>query len=151
MMTHHSKIFFACFVAVTACTSDEEQKQDAGVEASEGPLYVIASSFITGDEIETYLVTTDSFDKSTEIDPTDGPKLLGGIDIVVHDGAVFAPDSNGPILVRYEPDARDHLVKKAELSFAGVGLSRLLGGHIFVLSDTKGYVFDPAGGTCQQV
>jgi hypothetical protein len=145
-MTNYRAIWSAClFVLGAACTDEDPAKPDAAADSSEGPLYVVASSFITGDDIETYLVTTDSFDKSTEIDPTDGPKLLGGIDIVVHDGAVFAPESNGPILVRYEPDARDRLVQKAELSFARVGLSRLSGGHIFVVNDTKGYVFDPAG------
>jgi hypothetical protein len=108
-------------------------------------LYLVAASFITGDDIETYLVTTETFDESTSIDPTNGPKLLGGIDVVVGGGGIFAPDSNGPELVRYEIDAKNQLKKSAELSFAGVGMTALYGNYVYVVSETKGYVFDPEG------
>lgn len=143
-------------LALAACGSDEEQIDALGDSAvgqgtlqgapqQEDPLYVIATSFITGDDLETYLVTTDTFDESTVIDPTAGPKLLGGIDLVVGGGAVFAPDSNGPVLIRYQVNESNQLVKGAELSFAGVGMTELRGGHVYVVNEIKGYVFDPAG------
>lgn len=131
--------------ALAGCgsTTDAEPTGPGGL--GEGPLYLVATSFITGDQIETYLVTTSTFDNSTVIDPTNGPKLLGGIDVVTGRGSAFAPDSNGPVLVRYDVDARDRLVKGAELSFAGVGMTKLFGAHIYIVDDTKGYVFDPTG------
>lgn len=113
--------------------------------AGNGPLYLIAASFITGDQTETYLVTSPTFDETTTIDPTRGPKLLGGIVPITRNGSVFAPDSNGPVLVRYDVDANEQLVKSAELSFAGVGMTTLSGWHVYAVSDTKGYVYDPAG------
>jgi hypothetical protein len=119
---------------------------DPSVPSADGsPLYLIATSFITGDQIETYLVTSPTFDESTVIDPTNGPKLLGGIDMTVSGGRAFGPQSNGPVLVRYDVDASDQLVQSAELSFAGVGMTSLLGSHVYIVSDTKGYVFDPSG------
>jgi hypothetical protein len=136
---------------LAACGSDEDPI-DTLSEGNVGegtaptdPLYVVATSFITGDDLETYLVTSDTFDESTVINPTAGPKLLGGIDLVVGGGAVFAPDSNGPVLIRYQLDANNQLVRGAELSFAGVGMTSLSGGHVYVVDETKGYVFDPAG------
>lgn len=133
----------------SGAVSDGTLAQQPAAEGAPGdessPLYVIATSFITGDDLETYLVTSETFDESTVIDPTAGPKLLGGIDLVVGGGAVFAPDSNGPILIRYDLNESNQLVKGAELSFAGVGMTSLLGGHVYVVSETKGYVFDPAG------
>lgn len=146
-MNLHRFITTAALVAAAlGCGSDDAAgREEEGEGGSDGPLYVIAASFITGDQTETYLVTSDSFDKSTKIDPTDGPKLLGGIDVVVRDGSVFAPDGNGPILNRYGVNSRDRLVKSDELSFAGVGLTSLTGGHVFIVDDDKGYVFDPKG------
>src|SRR5687768_4438806 len=110
-----------------------------------GPLYLIAASFITGAETETYLVTGSTFDESTVIDPTNGPKLLGGIVPVVRNGSVYVPDSNGPVLVRYDVGTDNRLVRGAELSFSGVGMTSLMGWHVHAVSDTKGYAFDPSG------
>jgi hypothetical protein len=135
--------------ASTGCGGDDNAittaSLDTGASETAGPLYLIAASFITGDQTETYLVTSTSFDESTIVDPTDGPKLLGGIVPVVRNGSVFVPDSNGPVLVRYDVASDNHLVKGAELSFAGVGMTELMGWHVHAVSDTKGYVFDPAG------
>jgi hypothetical protein len=122
-----------------------DSEQPGGTETAAEPLYLIATSFITGDELETYLVTSKTFDESTVIDPTNGPKLLGGIDILVGGGRAFAPDSNGPVLIRYDVNANDELVRGDELSFAGVGMTSILGSHVYIVSETKGYVFDPAG------
>jgi hypothetical protein len=136
---------------LAACAGDDAevltgQPPSPLTPAGEGsPLYLVATSFITGDQIETYLVTTESFDESTVIEPTNGPKLLGGIDVVVGGGSAFAPDSNGPVLVRYDVGSDNQLVEGAELSFAGVGMTSLLGSHVYVVNETQGYVYDPAG------
>ncbi|HTV24772.1 MAG TPA: hypothetical protein VMG12_39035, partial [Polyangiaceae bacterium] len=130
--------------AALACSGDEEANAAPSGTGS-GPLYLIAASFISGDQTETYLVTSPTFDESTTIDPTDGPQLLGGIVPVVRNGSVYAPDSNGPVLVRYDVGADNRLVRGAELSFAGVGMSSLMGWHVHAVSDTQGYVFDPSG------
>lgn len=157
----------ALAVASTACSDDttspgqeppDEDETTEPVEESDAgggdagaqerdPLYLIATSFVTGDERETYLVTSSSFDSSTKVPSlTDGPKLLGGIVPVVHDGVVFVPDSNSPVLLRFEVDANDKLVKVGEpLSFAGVGMTTVASWHVYVVNDEKAYVFDPAG------
>jgi hypothetical protein len=127
-------------------TGGEPGDDNAGDDSGDqDPLYLIATSFITGDQLETYLITSKTFDESTVVDPTNGPKLLGGIDITVGAGYAFAPDSNGPVLIRYAVDDDDQLAEDRELSFAGVGMTSILGSHVFVVSETKGYVFDPAG------
>ncbi|MGC4088045.1 MAG: DUF4374 domain-containing protein [Polyangiaceae bacterium] len=133
-------------IAASSCSGAGASNDGAGgANNASGPLYVVATSFITGDQLETHLVTSRTFDESTVIDPSAGPKLLGGVDIVVGGGFVFAPDSNAPVLVRYELDANDRLKKGKELSFAGVGMTSVRGSHVFVVDETKGYVFDPAG------
>jgi hypothetical protein len=76
---------------------------------------------------------------------TDGPELLGGIVPTVWNGAVFAPDAMAPVITCFDIGDGDRLVRGAELSFAGVGMTRLESWHVFVSSDTQGYVFDPAG------
>jgi hypothetical protein len=128
---------------LAGCSDDS--KKEANAPAGDGPLYVIATEFTAGDQAETYLVTTNRFDETTSFDPTNGPKLLGGIVPVVHGGAVYVPDSNGPVLLRYEPGSDDVLHSTDELSFAGVGLTQIMSWHIYVVSDTLAYVFDPAG------
>jgi hypothetical protein len=126
-----------------AATSTDAGAGDAG--SSEKPLYLIAAAFLSADQYETYLVTSTTFEKSTQIDPTRGPKLLGGIVPVVVGGSVYAPDSNAPVILRYDVDSNDQLVKKAELSFSGVGLTQIASFSVYALSETKAYVFDPAG------
>jgi hypothetical protein len=49
------------------------------------------------------------------------------------------------VLLRFDVDDSDQLVQSAVLSFAGVGMTSLIGTHVYIVSDTKGYVFDPAG------
>jgi hypothetical protein len=131
--------------ALAGCGSEDDVTSATEELAPRGPLYLVAASFLTGDQTETYLVTSPTFDETTSIDPTDGPKLLGGIVPVAHGGSVYAPDSNGPVLVRFDVGADDKLFRGAELSFAGVGMTALNGWHVYVVSDTKGYVFDPSG------
>lgn len=135
-------LFGAPFLA--GCSGDGDGTQ-LGATSTEGPLYLVAASFLSGDQTETYLVTSPTFDETTVIDPTNGPQLLGGIVPVVHGGSVYAPDSNGPVLVRFDVGPGNVLVRGAELSFAGVGMTSLNGWHVHVVSDTKGYVFDPSG------
>jgi hypothetical protein len=131
-------------IALGGCGGEEDVTSTA-VETTAGPLYLVAASILTGDQTETYLVTSPSFDETTVIEPTDGPKLLGGIVPTVRNGSVYAPDSNGPVLVRFDVGADNRLFRAAELSFAGVGMSALMGWHVYAVSDTKGYVFDPSG------
>lgn len=134
-------------------TGKDAGKQDAGASdagASDAgdakkPLYLIAAAFLSGDQYETYLVTSATFEKSTKINPTRGPKLLGGIVPVVVGGSVYAPDSNAPVILRYDVDSDDQLVKKGELSFAGVGMTQISSFSIYAVSETKAYVFDPTG------
>lgn len=144
------------FIAMTtsACESDDpddkpsvdrDDRSSRSDGAKSDPLYLIASTFITGDDKETYLVTSPTFDESTKIDPTDGPKVLGGVDPVVRNQSAFVPAENGPVIVRYDLDDDDRLVKADELSFAGVGLTSITSTQIYAVSDTKAYVFDPAG------
>ncbi|MGC4088046.1 MAG: hypothetical protein QM756_09135 [Polyangiaceae bacterium] len=133
----------AASLGVLGCSSDDGEKKGPGTGS--GPLYLLATNFSAGDQAETYLVTTSTFDASTVIDPTSGPKLLGGVVPVVRDGAVFVPDANGPVLVRYDVGAGDQLEKRGELSFAGVGMTEIMSWHVYTISATKGYVFDPRG------
>jgi hypothetical protein len=120
--------------------------QASGGAQSAVPLYLIATSFSAGDQRETYLVTSPSFDEETTFNTTDGPKLLGGVVPVVHGGAVYVPDPNSPVLIRYDVGANDKLVEGARLSFAGVGMSEIDSWHVYIVSDKKAYVFDPTGG-----
>ena len=113
--------------------------------AGSGPLYLIATNFSAGDNEVTYLVTSPSFDETTRIDSTSGPELLGGVVPTVWKGAVFAPDSTAPVITRFDIGAGDRLERGAELSLSGVGMTQLISWHIYIVSDTKGYVFDPAG------
>lgn len=131
--------------AAIGCGNDDATSVVPGETAEGGPLYLIAASFITGDQTETYLVTSPTFDETTTVNATDGPQLLGGIVPVVRNGSVYAPDSNGPVLVRYDVGADNRLFRAAELSFAGVGMTSLMGWHVHAVSDTQGYVFDPSG------
>jgi len=130
-------------LGTSACSGGEHD--DKVGESGTGPLYLLATNFSAGDQNETYLVTSKTFDADTKIDPTNGPKLLGGIVPTVHGGAAFVPDANGPILLRYQPGAKDRLEPVGELSFAGVGMTEIMSWHVWVQSETKGYVFDPAG------
>jgi hypothetical protein len=109
------------------------------------PLYLVATTFSAGDQDETYLVTSPTFDAATTIDSTRGPKLLGGVVPTVHGGAVYVPDSQGPVVRRFEVGSDDQLQPGPELSFAGVGMTTVLSWHIYIVNDTKGYVFDPSG------
>ena len=125
------------------CGSDDDTTSSAGTGT--GPLYLIATYFSAADSDTTYFVTSPTFDESTQLDATDGPELLGGIVPTVWNGAVFAPDAMAPVITRFDIGAGDRLVRGAELSFAGVGMTRLQSWHVYVVSDTQGYVFDPAG------
>lgn len=143
-------LILSCALAsISGCKDDdagtEPDEQKEHEHPTDGPLYLFATRFEAGDQIETYLVTTDSLNKDTELDPTDGPKLLGGIVPLTHDGVVYAPDSNGPVILRYEADEHGKLAKKNELSFSGVGITEIQSWHIWIVNDTKGYVFDPTG------
>lgn len=140
-LSAHAAIGCWLLLSIAGCG---DSRTSAGGDGT-GPLYLIATSFSAGDETETYLVTADSFDEGTTIDPTDGPKLLGGVVPLVRNGSVFVPDANGPVIVRYDVNADDKLVRGAELSFAGVGMTEIMSWHVYAISDTKAYVFDPAG------
>lgn len=122
---------------------------DGGGESAEGvgsgPLFLIATYFPTGDSETTYFVTSSRFDEGTRLDPTDGSVLLGDVVPTVWNGSVFAPNSTAPLITRYDVGADDRLTVGAELSFAGVGMTELISWHVYIVSDTKGYVFDPAG------
>jgi hypothetical protein len=124
--------------------SHSHSPADAGTRKSDS-LFLIATSFTAGDQTETYLVTTDRWDADTKVDTTAGPKLLGGVVPIVHKGSVFVPDSNSPVLQRYDVGDDDKLELGDEVSFMGAGLTQLSSTHIYILSDKKGYVFDPAG------
>ena len=133
--------------ALPACSADNAPADEVHTSAAnaQGPLYLIATSLEAGDERETYLVTSPSFDRTTKIDPTGGPKLLGGTVPVVQDGAVFVPDAGRPVMMRYDVDKSGRLEKTQELSFMGAGVTELFSWHVFIVEKTKGYVFDQAG------
>jgi hypothetical protein len=133
-------------LALAGC-SDEATvvgEQPGTPSEAAGPLYLVATTFSAGDQDQTYFVTSPSFDPQTQIDSTNGPQLLGGVVPTVYGGAVFAPDSAGPVITRYDVGAGDQLQVGAQLSFAGVGMTEILSWHIYIVRD-KGYVFDPAG------
>lgn len=126
-----------------AITSSAASQSSAA--APEDSLYLIATSFTAGDQTETYLVTTNSWDADTKVNPTEGPKLLGGVVPIVHKGSVFVPDANSPVMQRYDVDEDDKLTLTDEFSFMSAGVSSIASWHIWIVSDDKGYVFDPAG------
>ena len=135
-------------LAQSACSEESDgpaKRGNSDDSGEDGPLYVVATSFEVGDERETYLVTTDSFDKDTEIDPRDGPQLLGGVVPLAHRGAVYVPDAGRPVIMRYAPDDDGHLEKTSELSFMALGVTEVFSWHTYIVDDTKGYVFDQAG------
>jgi len=112
---------------------------------SQGPLYLMGPAYFNVDDVETYLVTTATFDANTSFNPTSGAKVLGEAIPLVHDGSVFITDSRAPVIARFDVGANDQLVKVDELSFAGVGITEVTSWFVYIVSDTKGYVFDPAG------
>ena len=140
--------------ALVACGGDDARVVETATPASNpepeapaasGPLYLVAPAFFNGDDVETYLITTRSFDTSTTFDPTSGARVLGEVVPIVHNGAVFATDARAPVVGRYDVGADDQLTKTAELSFAGVGMTEIVSWFMYIVDDTKGYVFDPAG------
>lgn len=113
--------------------------------AQAAPLYLIATSFTAGDQRETYLVTSKTFDASTTINPSSGVKLLGGVVPLVHNESVFVSSQQEPVITRYDIGPGDTLVKGPEVSFAGAGVAEVASWYVYLVSDTKGYVFDPGG------
>jgi len=141
-----ARVSWACLGLAAAgigCGSDDITTSTSGTGT--GPLYLVATFFSTGDTETTYFVTSPTFDETTQLDSTDGPELLGGVVPTIWNGAVFAPDAMAPVITRFDIGAGDRLVRGADLSFAGVGMTRLESWHVFVVSDTQGYAFDPAG------
>ncbi len=86
-------------LALPAC-GEEATVIGEDPSGGDGPLYLVAPTFSAGDQDETYFVTTRTFDPATVIDSTSGPKLLGGVVPTVYGGAVCAPDSTGPLIIR---------------------------------------------------
>ncbi|MET0342262.1 MAG: hypothetical protein ABW252_14755 [Polyangiales bacterium] len=127
--------------APTAPTAPTTPGAPTASGAGAGPRWVVATSFVTADQTETYLVTTKSLAADATLDPTRGPKLLGGVVPRVHAGAVYVPEANR--IVRYNVNAQDELTKSAEFQVPGV--TELQSWHMWIVSDTKAYVFDPAG------
>lgn len=109
------------------------------------PLYLTAALVSTGGIDETRLVLTSTFDASTVIDVNAGLSVVGPVVPVVHGGSVFLTEGNAPVLSRYDVDENDQLVQRAELSFAGVGVAEVPSWYVYIVSDTKGYVYDAAG------
>lgn len=132
---------------LVACTEEADigANRDRPGAPNSQSLYVVATSFEAGDQRETYLVTTGRFDRATELDPTDGPKVLGGVVPIAHAGSVYVPDAGRPVIMRFAPRSNGRLEKKDELSFMGEGLNEVFSWHTFIVDDTKAYVFDQSG------
>ena len=135
-------VALALSFALPACSDDAMNTKER--TPSDGDLFLVATSFEAGDERETFFVTSPTFDETTTFDPTDGPKVLGGVVPVVHDGVLFVTDAGRPVIVRYDVGANDRLEKTAELSVMGAGVTEVFSWHTYVLSATKAYVFDQA-------
>jgi hypothetical protein len=145
-------------VGVAACGgdgSDDAAREvtpggasDAGTSpegsAAKPPLYLVSAEVSAGDQYETYMALAPSFDATTQFNPLSGIKLLGRMSPIAHNGAVYTPDANAPVITRYDLNASDQLVKGAELSFLGVGVTEIAGWNVYFVSDDKAYVFDPA-------
>jgi hypothetical protein len=118
-----------------------------GPEGSDqgGPLYLTAALISAGDLDETHLILTDTFDETTNIDPSGGVSVVGAVVPVVFDGAVFLTEGNAPVITRYDVSDADALVRTSDLSFAGVGVAEVPSWNIYVVSATKGYVYDAGG------
>ncbi|HKO90184.1 MAG TPA: hypothetical protein VJU61_03465, partial [Polyangiaceae bacterium] len=110
-----------------------------------GPLYLMGPAHFNVDDVETYLVTTDTFDANTSFNPTSGAKVLGEAIPIVHNGSVYITDARAPVIARFDVGANDQLVKVDEVSFAGVGMTEVTSWFVYIVNDTKGYAFDPAG------
>lgn len=129
-------------LSMQACSDDSSDREGTdNPTAGQGPLYLVATSFSTGDQTETYFTTTKSLDAGTQLNTTRGPKLLGGIVPLVHEGTVYAPDANR--IARYRLNAQDELTKVDEFQVTGV--TAIKSWHLWIVSATKGYIFDPAG------
>lgn len=145
----HPALVALSMLAHVACSDEAVDSRESSTRRNptdeDGPLYVVATSFEVGEERETYLVTTESFDEDTEIDPRDGPHLLGGVVPIAHGGAVYVPDAGRPVIMRYEPGDDGRLEKTGEVSFMAAGVTEVFSWHTYIVNDTKGYVFDQAG------
>lgn len=138
-----------CSDSETVLAPPGGEPQEPGEEPEEpGDLpsaYLTAVWISAGDVDETYLVVTDSFDASTELEPTNGVQLLGNIVPVVHEGSVYVTDANAPVIQRYQLNDAGELEAAGQLSFLGVGVAEVVSWYTYVVSDTKGYVYDAGG------
>src|ERR1700754_296691 len=123
--TRFSRPLLAALFALgtAACSGDDEADSSTppntkAHNVDDGPLYLVATAFFTSDQVETYLTTTDSFDKKTKVDVTSGTKLLGEIVPVVSEGKVYVTDEADPASIkRFEVGADNHLKQTGEISF----------------------------------
>jgi hypothetical protein len=123
---------------------DNQPSEPAGGQGTD-PLYLVAPAFFNADDVETYLLTVSSFDADTSFNPTSGAKVLGEVVPIVYDGAVYVTDARAPVIARFDVGADNQLVKGDEVSFAGAGITELTSWYVYIVSDTKGYLYDPAG------
>jgi len=130
-------------VFLTGC-DDEDDDSDKD-EGYAGSLYLIATEVPSGgDDYTSYLVTTKTLDSSTSIGITDGIEIIGRPTPIVYNGAVFVEDASSPVLTRYNT-VGDYLEEGERLSFAGVGVGEVYTYLVKIISDTKAYLYDPAG------
>ena len=104
-------------------TDSEETSSDAGTDAATDagdPLYLIGSSVQTTDNSTLLLWTTPELD-GAELELSEGEQIIGGVDAVSFNGAVYVGNSEKFTVTRYELED-DKLVAGDSVSFANRGL-----------------------------
>jgi hypothetical protein len=127
-------------VALYACASD---KQELPSFPKDVPLYAVFTQVETPEGESAYLGVTDTLDGEVKLDLSRALEVPGASRFYAPtSGGFFALGSNEDYsITRYDLDEQGRPEESGRLSFAGIGVSRLLFRAVFV-SETKAYYID---------
>lgn len=108
----------------SAESGDDAPKSDKGDESDEGALYAMTVFAPQADEsYVSYLVTVDSLEQGTEVNPRDGIEgSMGSVAGIDSHPAIWAPDDQSPTATRWELSKKGVLTHDQTISFANLGL-----------------------------